>query len=130
MPLTLSMQFNLVIYSIIAGIITGLLFDIYRGIRGITPIKILVIIEDLLFWILAGLIVFVFLLYTNYAFLTSYVYIFIIISLLCYFKFISKHFYSREKAIVKEIGKIVRIILKNIYYPFKVILYQMTDKKK
>lgn len=130
MPLTLTMQFNLVIYSIIAGIITGILFDIYRGIRGITPLKILVIIEDLLFWIFAGLVVFVFLLYTNYAFLTSYVYIFITISLLGYFKFISNHFYSREKTIAKEIGKIIRVILKNIIYPVKVIVYQIIDKKK
>lgn len=130
MPLTLTMQFNLVIYSIIAGIITGLLFDIYRGIRGLTPVKVLVIIEDLLFWILAGLIVFVFLLYTNYAFLTSYVYIFIIISLLFYFKFISKYFYSKEKAISKELCKIIRVVFKNLSYPFKVILYQIIDKKK
>ena len=130
MPLTLSMQFNLVLYSIIAGIITGILFDIYRGIRGLTSISILVIAEDILFWTLAALVVFTFLLYTNYAFLTAYVYIFIIISLLGYFKFISKYFYNKEKAIVKEISKIIRMVLKNLAYPLKVIIYKVMDKRK
>lgn len=130
MPLTLSMQFNLVLYSIIAGIITGILFDIYRGIRGLTSISILVIIEDILFWILAALVVFTFLLYTNYAFLTAYVYIFIVISLLGYFKFISNYFYNREKVIVKEISKIIRMVLKNLAYPLKVIIYKVMDKRK
>ncbi len=79
MPLTLTMQFNLLMYSVIAGIITGFLFDIYRSIRGLNSIKIITVIEDILFWILTALIIFTFLLYTNYAFLTPYVYIFIII---------------------------------------------------
>lgn len=130
MPLRLAMQFNLVICSLIAGIITGMLFDIYRGIRGLSSIKILIIIEDILFWILAALVVFTFLLYTNYAFLTPYVYIFIVVSILLYLKFISSYFYSTEKAIVKLLSKIIRILLKNIWYPLKIIAYKVTDKRK
>ncbi len=49
MPLTLTMQFNLLMYSVIAGIITGFLFDIYRGIRGLNSIKIITVIEDIPF---------------------------------------------------------------------------------
>ena len=55
MPLELNMQFNIVIYSILAGIITGVLFDIYRVIRGLNSKKILTIIEDILFWILISI---------------------------------------------------------------------------
>lgn len=130
MPLQLSMQFNLVICSLIAGIITGILFDMYRAIRGFSSIQLLTIIEDILFWILAALIVFTFLLYTNYAFLTPYVYIFIVVAILLYLKLISRHFYSSEKIIVKFIAKIIRILLKNICYPLKIIAYKVTDKKK
>ncbi|AOR22344.1 spore cortex biosynthesis protein YabQ [Clostridium taeniosporum] len=130
MPLTLTMQFNLLMYSIIAGIITGFLFDIYRGIRGLNSIKIITVIEDILFWILTALIIFTFLLYTNYAFLTPYVYIFIIISLLIYLKVISKYFYSLEQLIIKNINTIFRVIFKNLIYPLKIVFYKVLDKSK
>ena len=130
MPLELNMQINLVIYSLVGGFIAGILFDIYRGIRGINSIKILIIIEDILFCILIALIVFTFLLYTNYAFLTPYVYAFIIIAILLYFKFISKYFYASEMVVAKIFYKLIRILLKNIRYPLKKIAYKITDRRK
>lgn len=130
MPLGLNMQINLVIYSLIGGVITGILFDIYRGIRGLNSIKILTIIEDLLFCILIALIVFTFLLYTNYAFLTPYVYMFITIAILLYFRFFSKYFYTSEIIIGKSFYKFIRIILKNTLYPLKIIIYKITDRRK
>lgn len=130
MLLGLNMQINIVVYSLIAGIITGILFDIYRGIRGLNSMKILLIIEDLLFCVLIALIVFTFLLYTNYAFLTPYVYIFILIAVLIYFKFISKYFYTGEIIIIKLFYKLFRILLKNILYPLKIIAYKIADKRK
>jgi len=130
MPLELNMQINLVIYSLVGGFIAGILFDIYRGIRGINSIKILIIIEDILFCILIALIVFTFLLYTNYAFLTPYVYAFIIIAILLYFRFISKYFYVSEVVVVKIFCKSIRILLKNVWYPLKIIAYKITDRRK
>ena len=130
MPLALNMQFNLVIYSIISGMITGIMFDMYRIIRGLNTIKILTVIEDILFWILTSLIIFTFLLYTNYAFLTPYVYTFIIIALLFYFKFISSYFYFVEIKIARIFTRIIRVLLKNISYPLKIIAYKITDKSK
>ena len=130
MPLELNMQVNLVICSLIAGTITGILFDIYRGIRGLNSIKILTIVEDILFWILTSLVVFTFLLYANYAFLTPYVYVFIVIAILLYFKFVSRYFYSSGKAIAKVLAKIIRILFKNICYPLRIIVYKVTDKRK
>lgn len=130
MPLGLNMQINLVLYSLLGGLITGFLFDIYRGIRGISSVKILTIIEDILFCILIALVVFTFLLYTNYAFLTPYVYILIISALILYFRFISKYVFSGEVVIARSIYRLVRIILKNILYPLKIIIYKIIDKKK
>lgn len=130
MPLGLNMQINLVIYSLIGGVITGILFDIYRGIRGLNSIKILTVIEDILFCILIALMVFTFLLYTNYAFLTPYVYIFIIIAILLYLKFISKYFYASEMLVARLFYKLIRILLKNIWYPLKIIAYKITDRSK
>ena len=130
MPLELNMQINLVVYSLIGGFITGILFDIYRVIRGINSIKILTIIEDILFCILIALIVFTFLLYTNYAFLTPYVYAFIIIAILLYFKFASRYFYASEIVVAKLLYKLTRVLLKNMWYPLKIIAYKITDRRK
>lgn len=130
MPLGLNMQINLVIYSLIGGLIAGVLFDIYRGIRGANSIKILTIIQDILFCILIALVIFTFLLYTNYAFLTPYVYIIIISALVVYFRFISKYVYASEIIIAGAVYKFIRIMLKNICYPLKIIVYKITDKRK
>ncbi|CAI3713329.1 spore cortex biosynthesis protein YabQ [Clostridium neonatale] len=130
MPLQISMQFNIVFFSILAGIITGILFDMYRIIRGLSNFKAVMIVEDILFWILASIIVFTFLLYTNYAFLTPYVYIFICCTILLYMILISKYFYSIEKFILDIIFKIIRVILKNLSYPLKLAFYKIIDKNK
>ena len=124
------MQINLVMYSLLGGLITGFLFDIYRGIRGINSIKILIIIEDILFCIFIALVVFTFLLYTNYAFLTPYVYVLIICALIMYFRYISRYVFSSEVIVVRSIYRLIRIILKNILYPLKIIIYKIIDKKE
>ena len=130
MPLEINMQVNIVIYSFMAGIITGILFDIYRIFRGFNKIKIITMIEDLLFWSLSSLVIFTFLLYMNYAFLTLYVYIFMIISLALYLRFFSRFFYNFEKEFLRKLYKIIRVTFKNIMYPLKIVIYKVTDRHK
>jgi spore cortex biosynthesis protein YabQ len=128
MPLSTDIQFNIIIYALLAGILTGLMFDLYRIIRGSEVPKFIVVIEDILFWVLSAMIVFAFLLYTNYAFLGAYVYVFMIISLALYMKFISNSCLKLELKIVSVLGKIFRVIFKNVIYPFKIIIYSITGK--
>lgn len=128
MPLSTDIQFNIILYALFAGILTGLMFDLYRIIRGSKVPKFIVVIEDILFWVLSAMIVFAFLLYTNYAFLGAYVYVFMIISLALYMKFISNSCLKLELKIVSVLGKIFRVIFKNVIYPFKIIIYSITGK--
>ena len=107
MPLQLNVQVDIVIYSLLAGVLTGILFDAYRLIRGYKIPKVIVVVEDLLFWALCALVVFTFLLYTNYAFLGPYVYVFIGIAIAFYIKFISPHIKNRENH-RKKILKIIK----------------------
>lgn len=128
MPLSISAQFNIILYSILAGILTGTMFDLYRIIRGSKVPKIVIVIEDILFWILAALVVFCFLLYTNYAFLGSYVYLFMLATLFIYLKLVSPIFFKFEIGILNFLGKMLRILFKNIIYPFKIIFYNIMGK--
>lgn len=128
MPLSTDIQFNIILYALLAGILTGLMFDLYRIIRGSKVPKAIIVIEDTLFWVLAAMIIFAFLLYTNYAFLGVYVYAFMLISLGLYMKFVSNKCIRFELKIVNGVGKVFRIIFKNIIYPFKIIFYNITGK--
>jgi spore cortex biosynthesis protein YabQ len=129
MPLSLGVQFDIVIYSILSGILTGILFDLYNIIRGVKIPRIIIVIEDILFWILTAVIVFTFLLYMNYAFLGPYVYIFMILTLIIYLKIISPTVLKLEIYIISKIGKFIRILLKYLVYPIKIIYYGISGKK-
>jgi spore cortex biosynthesis protein YabQ len=128
MPLQLNMQFDIVMYSLLAGVLTGILFDGYRVVRGVKIPKFIIVIEDILFWILCTFVTFTFLLYTNYAFLGPYVYIFIFIALALYFKLLSCFVITIEKTIGKIIYKMFRVVMKTLLYPFRVISEKMKKK--
>ena len=119
MLLDINIQFKIVIFAILSGIIIGFLFDIYREFRGVCKNKILITIEDILFWIWCSLIVFVFLLKYNYALIGVYVYVFMGINLVIYLKTLSKYFRRIQHKILAILLKNLRIILKNIRYAFK-----------
>lgn len=124
MVIPLSMQFRIIMYSFMAGLMTGFIFDIYRIIRGRKVIKYIVFIEDILFWILCSLIVFVFLLYTQFAVLSVYVYIYLIFGIIFYLWFFSKFFLKAEKKMVNFVLKFLRVLIKFFIYPFKILFYR------
>lgn len=128
MPLDTNIQFSIILYALLAGILTGLMFDLYRIIRGSKIPKIIIVVEDTLFWILSAMVIFTFLLYTNYAFLGAYVYAFMLISLGLYMKFVSNKCIKLELEVVNAVSKALRVIFKNIMYPFKIIFYNITGK--
>ncbi len=102
---------------------------ISSSVGGFKIPKIIVIIEDILFWVLTSVIIFTFLLYTNYAFLGPYVYVFMILTLIIYLKFISPLVLKIEEYIINIAIKFIRIIFKNIIYPIKIIYYSISGKK-
>jgi spore cortex biosynthesis protein YabQ len=131
MIISLDEQIRLVVYSFLAGILTGLLFDIYRILRGFgNPNKILTFIEDTLFWIFTAIVVFVFLLYTNYAYIGMYVYMWIIIGIYIYLKAISRGFLKLQYFILDGITRFIRIIFKILFFPFEFIIYFLRQKTK
>lgn len=131
MVISISQQLRLVIFSLIAGIITGMLFDSYRLIRGFSNVnKIVIFIEDTLFWIFTSVVVFIFLLYTNYAYIGMYVYMCIAVGVYLYIKLLSKFFVKSQCKIFKMLGKIFRVTRNLMLYPFQFIIYVIKTKNK
>ncbi|MGY0373612.1 spore cortex biosynthesis protein YabQ [Clostridium sp. JNZ J1-5] len=131
MIISLENQFNLILHSILAGIITGILFDIYRLIRGFeNPDRVLTFIEDILFWIFAGLSVFIFLIYSTYVYVGVYLYLYIALGLYIYLKLLSKHFLKAQYRSIKFITSFLRVTRNIFLYPFQLILYKIIDKNK
>ncbi|MDD7795050.1 spore cortex biosynthesis protein YabQ [Clostridium sp. 'White wine YQ'] len=125
-----NIQYNIIIYSLLAGMLTGILFDAYRIIRGSGINKVIIVFEDLLFGILGGLAIFTFLLYYNSAFLGFYVYCGIIIGFILYLRLISKYILRFEKVLLSGVNKFFRMILINVIYIFKIIFYKILGKSK
>lgn len=133
MVLSNFIQFNLLFYSFIAGIFTGILFDIYRVIRGLElPNKVLGFIEDLLFWILTAIIIFVFLLYSNDAIMGIYVYLFIALGVYIYIKLLSKKLIYGEVKVLRFLVRVIRVTFNLIIYPIRLLFnyFLVKDKNK
>ncbi|AGK99272.1 spore cortex biosynthesis protein YabQ [Clostridium pasteurianum] len=131
MVLSNFIQFNLLFYSFIAGIFTGILFDIYRVIRGLElPNKVLGFIEDLLFWILTAIIIFVFLLYSNDAIMGIYVYLFIALGVYIYIKLLSEKLIYGEVKLLRFFVRFIRITFNLIIYPIRLLFNYFLGKDK
>jgi spore cortex biosynthesis protein YabQ len=116
---------------LIAGVITGVLFDLYRVFRGFeNPNVVVTFIEDTLFWILTGIIVFIFLLNTNYAYMREYVYIAIAAGVLLYMAVLSKHFIKVQYKVIRTFTKLVRISFNFLLYPVQLLFYKIKRKNK
>lgn len=131
MLFSLSAQFNLLLYSILAGILTGILFDSYRVFRGLEcPNKIITFIEDTLFWVLTGIIVFIFLLMTNYAYIRLYVYAAMVLGVVLYMTLLSKLFIKIQYKAARGTARFFRVVFNFLFYPLKLIFYNIKRKNK
>ena len=123
-------QVRLIAFSLLAGMMTGVFFDIYRLIRGFrNPNKFLTIIQDLLFWTLTSIVVFVFLMYTNEGYINFYVYVCLIIGAYLYLKLFSRVFIKLQYKLLKFHGKFFRVVWNLVLYPVEIILYKLRIKK-
>lgn len=106
---------NLIVF-ILTGIIIGVLFDIFRIMRKSfkTP-DIVTYIEDIIFWILTGLI----LLFTIFTFnngeIRIYIFVGLLLGLCIYMLTLSKYFVKVNILIISAIKKV-------LYFPIKEIV--------
>lgn len=131
MILSITQQLRCIIFSLFAGIITGVLFDLYRLMRGFNNInKILTFLEDILFWIFAAIVVFIFLLLMDCVYIGIYVYAWITLGAYLYIKMLSKIFLNFQYRFLKSFTRLFRVLRNIILYPFILIIYAIRTKNK
>ena len=128
MLITIKLQFNVLFFSILAGIILGLLYDLYSMLRGfMISNRLFSFFEDIFFGIVSSFIVFFFLLKTSKAYLGIYTFLYIAFGSYCYIKLIRKYFIQSQQ-IILYVNKLIRIAFKVIMYPFQLIVYHFNIK--
>ncbi|MBW4828008.1 MAG: spore cortex biosynthesis protein YabQ [Clostridiaceae bacterium] len=104
------------------GLVVGFIYDVYRGFRYyLNPKKIITFIEDLVFWILATLIVFYILIKSNWGELRGYIFIGLFLGLYLYLKLLSKLIYPILLRFLRLLCLIMKKIIKVIIFPFNLI---------
>ncbi len=122
-------QITLFIFSLLSGMLVGIFFDVYRVIRGFEqPGIIITAIQDLLFWILTGIIIFIFMMYTNYAYMSFNVFVYNGIGLFIYFKLFSHIFLLGYGKILNAILAIFRVTFYYLFYPIRIIFHKIIKK--
>lgn len=100
----------------LTGVTIGVLFDFFRILRRtIKTSNIITYIEDVLFWILTGLLILYNIWYFNNGEIRIYMFLAIILGILIYMSTISN-------ILIKVFSKILQIIIKILDLPFKTII--------
>ncbi len=114
--INLDTQLFILLYSFLSGIIFGIGFDIYKIIFIFRGNKALNLIRDVMYFFVVGVLVFYFLLYTEYAIFSIYTYFYMFLGLIFYLKCISRFILPIVKWVLRVIGLIFRYLSKYIPY--------------
>lgn len=115
-------QLELFLIFIINGIIIGILFDIFRVLRKTFKTNdIVTYLEDILFWILTGIIVLYSIFTFNNGEIRLFMFIAIFIGAVIYLFLFSSYFIKINVTILNILKNIILKIIKIIEIPFKYI---------
>lgn len=100
----------------LTGVVIGILFDFFRILRKtIKTSNLITYIEDILFWILTGLLILYNIWYFNNGEIRVFLFLGIILGVLIYMSTLSS-------IVIKTFTKILKTIIKVLELPFKTII--------
>lgn len=111
------------IITIATGILLGALFDCYRVLRGtFRPRAVMTWVTDLLYWLIATVIVFLALVVSNWGELRFYVFLGIVSGVILYYRLLSLYAIRLLLAIIRLIKGIVTLFKKAVVFIIKPIV--------
>lgn len=116
-------QAFLFLVFVVIGLIIGLLFDVFRILRISFKTKDFVTyIEDILFWIITGILVLYSIFIFNNGEIRLFIFIGIAIGVILYIMLFSSLIIKYSVYIINFIKKVVRVVLKIIVIPIKCLI--------
>ena len=121
-------QANLFLIFVINGAIIGLVFDIFRILRkSFKTSDIITIIEDILFWIITGIIILYSIFIFNDGEIRFFMFIGILLGVMLYMLILSQHIIKISVRIILTIKRILTFIFKILISPIQAI-YKIIKK--
>jgi spore cortex biosynthesis protein YabQ len=115
----------------IGGLAVGLLFDLFRLSRKYIHTKdFITYVEDIVFWILVGIIVLVTVYYSNHGEIRGYVFLGLILGSLLYFLTLSKIVSQALTFIINVLIDWARVLIRIISFPINIIMNLSTKIAK
>jgi len=112
-----SSQLATFIITVLTGMVLGGVFDFYRIMRGVfRPRWVLTSVADLLYWLLATVIVFGALLLGNWGELRLYVFLGLFAGIVSYYRFLSRWTIHLLIGIIRLVGRAARMVKLAIVY--------------
>ncbi|SCG84225.1 hypothetical protein DW1_2665 [Proteiniborus sp. DW1] len=106
--------------TLYGGIVMGFIYDLYRIFRYyLKPKKVATFIEDFIFWIIISVVFLTVILYTNWGEIRGYIFLGFFTGAFLYSKFLSKIIITLIVWVANSIIKVIKQILKIIFFPFK-----------
>ncbi|NLX62151.1 MAG: spore cortex biosynthesis protein YabQ [Tissierellia bacterium] len=135
MDATIRVELYIFITSIYAGLLIGLIYDLYRTVRYFSrPKKLVADIGDILFWLIIALVFFYIMNKSNWAELRGYVFFGTFLGTTIYLKILSKVLYPIMLKIFEGIILAIRWIIKIIKLPYikinKIVQPKMRSLKR
>lgn len=122
LPESISTQAHIFLYSVLSGMVIALIYDVFRIKRRVIKTGVLfVYIEDLLFWIMVAIFVFILVYYFNDGELRGYIFTGIITGVIIYMLLFSKIIIRSFVAILNLIYKVIKFVLFVLTYPIRLI---------
>ena len=117
-------QIDTFLYTLLTGIILGIIFDFYRVFRGICRPHIWITsITDLIYWLLATILVFMALLVGNSGEVRLYIFIGLLLGVALYYRLASHAVICLVLRALKIVRRMMRkgywLVFKAIYKPLK-----------
>lgn len=108
---------------VLSGFVIGFLFDIFRLSRKyLYPKDVVICLQDILFWILVGMIVLLTVFYTNNGQIRGFVFLGIILGIVLYFLLLSQIVILGISYLINFIFKLIEVIIKPVMMLFRFIL--------
>lgn len=123
MQVSVSNQAYVFLCSILGGILIAFIFDLFRIKRkAVVTGNLLTYFEDLLYWIIAALVLFAVVYYANEGELRGYILIGIVIGAALYIVLLSRTVIKITLKLIRLVYKILELLWHIISYPIKFIL--------